>query len=587
PYREEEGTLGHDTGVLALDWLEKNFAPSFKSYLPKIDSVTVPHFDSGAMENWGMVTYNKDFLYKEGRDAIWKPFWIMETVTHELVHQWFGNIVTPSWWGSLWLSEGFASYWMYYITEELNPTMRDSEIRVAHSVQGVMQVEAVTDMHPLTYDPQTPEEIKAGFDFIEYSKYASTKGLSFNMAKRMDPWIVQSGYPVVNVTRDGDKLTFSQERFWRETVPQPDDSSPYGNKFDIPIVMTDSREINFQKGFSDILWLERDRDLTVEMSGKATSSDWVVLNPQHMGYYRVNYDVDNWRKLSIQLLDDPNVFDPLLRGTLIDDAMSLAEAGMLNITTALDTTLYLGQELSYPGWRSFARHYYSMLKLLRGTTLQNRFEDFVRQISGQAGRKMTFDVKGDIPPYDTINVNFRWMFYCAAVQYQTEPYYTFLYEQAYLANLRGDTTEREKLVHAQTCSTNPDYLKWTMKAALNLDHYLAWHSLDIIDWVSLNPVGRELAFDFLVDNADIIHEQVGFVKTMDRAVQVTKYFFADSPDDAARVDRLLKAVQNLGHPNEWQDPMEGIRQTMKQNSEWRKANFDAIDMWLMSLGFGQ
>nr|KAG5686646.1 hypothetical protein BaRGS_013433 [Batillaria attramentaria] len=126
-----------------------------------------------------------------------------------------------------------------------------------------------------------------------------------------------------------------------------------------------------------------------------------------------------------------------------------------------------------------------------------------------------------------------------------------------------------------------------MKAALNLDHYLAWHSLDIIDWVSLNPVGRELAFDFLVDNADIIHEQVGFVKTMDRAVQVTKYFFADSPDDAARVDRLLKAVQNLGHPNEWQDPMEGIRQTMKQNSEWRKANFDAIDMWLMSLGFGQ
>nr|KAG5686648.1 hypothetical protein BaRGS_013435 [Batillaria attramentaria] len=175
PHREEEGTLGHDTGVLALDWLEKNFAPSFKSYLPKIDSVTVPHFDSGAMENWGMVTYNKDFLYKEGRDAIWKPFWIMETVTHELVHQWFGNIVTPSWWGSLWLSEGFASYWMYYITEELNPTMRDSEIRVAHSVQGVMQVEAVTDMHPLTYDPQTPEEIKAGFDFIEYSKYYLTK----------------------------------------------------------------------------------------------------------------------------------------------------------------------------------------------------------------------------------------------------------------------------------------------------------------------------------------------------------------------------------------------------------------------------
>lgn len=88
---------------------------NLKYHLSKLDMAALPDFPSGAMENWGLLTYREtSMLYDENHSPITNKQDIRNVIAHEISHQWFGNLVSPKWWKYLWLNEGFARYFQYH-----------------------------------------------------------------------------------------------------------------------------------------------------------------------------------------------------------------------------------------------------------------------------------------------------------------------------------------------------------------------------------------------------------------------------------------------------------------------------------------
>lgn len=89
--------------------------------ISKIEMIAFSDFLSMGMENWGLLVYSEMFmLYDEKVTPLRIKRYIRNLVTHELSHQWFGNLVTPEYWDYLWLSESFAAYFEYHAHEDVS-----------------------------------------------------------------------------------------------------------------------------------------------------------------------------------------------------------------------------------------------------------------------------------------------------------------------------------------------------------------------------------------------------------------------------------------------------------------------------------
>src|SRR5437868_3759654 len=123
PQKQALTAFGQEVACAVLPLLEDYFGQPYA--YGKVDQVGVPDFEAGAMENAGCITYREVALLLDPKTAplnVQKR--VAEVITHELSHQWFGNLVTMVWWDDLWLNEAFATWMAYKIVDQWRPQWR-------------------------------------------------------------------------------------------------------------------------------------------------------------------------------------------------------------------------------------------------------------------------------------------------------------------------------------------------------------------------------------------------------------------------------------------------------------------------------
>lgn len=128
-----------------------------------------PNTGFGGMENWGAIFEFADaVLTKPGN----KPtLYSVTVVTHEVAHQWFGDLVTLDWWDNVWLNESFARWFERRTTIKFHPEYYSFSDYVLDKHNVI-----VADLKPTAVPVQRNLTDAGSFAFIDPAIFVYNKG---------------------------------------------------------------------------------------------------------------------------------------------------------------------------------------------------------------------------------------------------------------------------------------------------------------------------------------------------------------------------------------------------------------------------
>jgi puromycin-sensitive aminopeptidase len=337
----------------------------------KLDQVAVPDFEAGAMENAGCVTYREiALLIDEQRTPLNVRKRVAEVITHELSHQWFGNLVTMQWWDDLWLNEAFATWIAFKIVDQWKPEWRiwdDFE----QGKQMALRLDALGSTHPIRYEVCNASQATENFDAVTYEKggailrmfegflgedkfragiraymaryrFSNTvaddlwnalgEASGFPIAEIAATWLTREGYPVLRLEREGGTLRLHQDRFMLDPEA-PVDAAPWI----VPVVLSYQDD----EGLKTRSVLMRGRTEQVDL--ETDSLKWICGNANGAGFYRVLY-----RDADLHALAERGpVLKPAEAVNLLSDTWAAFRSRRLGLVTFLELLTRLATVADY------------------------------------------------------------------------------------------------------------------------------------------------------------------------------------------------------------------------------------------------
>ena len=356
---QNENTLDFalDIATRSIDFYDEYFGVKYP--LPKSDHVALPDFSSGAMENWGLITYRESCLLADPElTPESSRRFIATVIAHELSHQWFGNLVTMQWWNDLWLNESFANMMEYVAIDALQPDWHMWEDFATNEVTAALRRDSLDGVQSVQADINHPDEISTLFDpaivyakggrllvmvrkligeeafraglksYFEKFAYKNTVGNDLwqelesasgqPIVNLMDTWISQPGLPVVSVSNSHDTAILSQEQFFIGEH-QPSDAL-----WPIPLLANQPLDVKVLNQKETTISIEKPLQLNCGLSA----------------HFITKYD-ESTREYLLKNITELPTLDKIC---ILQDATILARAGFENSASLLPLALSLKTE---------------------------------------------------------------------------------------------------------------------------------------------------------------------------------------------------------------------------------------------------
>jgi aminopeptidase N len=322
--------------------------------LPKLDLVAAPgQIQGGSMENWGAIFYSQNHLLFDPKNSTERDRQLVFlVVAHEMAHQWFGDLVTMSWWNDLWLNEGFARWMQTYAADDLHPEWQTG-LQASHIYEQGKRADSVPSTHPIVQQVFTAEQAIESFDDITYNKGAAVITMlnayvgrdrfrdgvrryihahAYGNTVDTDLWRVmqnvvglpilqverdftaQAGLPLVRVAAHGDAISLTMARFAEDPASIANVPAQHWR---LPLAIG---SVDGPKSYQ-----------LLQAAARVKERPPVLVNAGQLAYARVLYSAPLFQALSLRTA----ALQPMDQLGLLNDAWAFGKSGYAPASNAL------------------------------------------------------------------------------------------------------------------------------------------------------------------------------------------------------------------------------------------------------------
>ncbi|CAD6186672.1 unnamed protein product [Caenorhabditis auriculariae] len=581
-------------------WNQTNFALNYaleaidalehilQSRMPtkELDIVAIPNMGVGDRVSEGLIILPESRLaFDETNGDFLSKAAVAKVLANRIAAQWFGGVTNPTEFGAFWLNHALPKYLENSVLERTFELNADDIWRL--ETEKVMERDSRANSQPLknhnifssaqlgnvdhwlsankgaavlrmlcqavgedtskkairsfvasrrTSQPYD-DSLWSAFQKVLPKNLKSWDGKPLDVAKFVDTWANQMGFPVINVRRlDENNIELTQERFKTDNLT-PEQwkfrNARYWYNWEIPV----TAEVNGKP--TGLKWLHEAYRMPLN------ESDRLVLNPDGVGFYRVNYEAPMWRDLVKQLREDNTQLKTPAKARLVSDAFALAFAGKIPYETALNISQYLPKESDALPWAIGAEQLGNLARLVEDSSLEDKTYKFITDKTTPKFQSLKYNndddkdfadgalltklaqVQCDIEPRSCnekfgdifqsdffqncvpdvtmssecsrVPMSVRNVVYCNGVGYADDNMFDRFLR---LSQIETDPSEKERLFVSLACSRDPRLLKRALRKALN-----GTNERDLVTLLremNSQPVGFEVAANFVIDNWKII-----------------------------------------------------------------------------------